>query len=670
MEKTYKPVPECEALRYKGTKDKPDIKIFVSHRIDLDAQTIDNPLYIPVRCGAVYDKRENVEMLGDDTGDNISDKRMSFNELTVQYWAWKNVEADYYGLCHYRRYLSFHERYTENQDFNNHVVADAFGSDFVEKYNLKESEMRKVIENNEIVTLIPLELDKLPGSKKVTVYESLEQNPNVFVTKDIDKYREIFKEKYPEYAVDVDEYFDGYIWRAFNCFILDKKHYFEYNELLFDILDRFLEDWDPRYYNQEQMRMPGYFGEITFGIYYHHLKRLGNLKSVELQVVKVNNVERTEKIHPAFSNGEGIPVVVASSNEYVPFLSTLLCSIRDNASPRRFYDLIVLSNKISKVNREILKGMFAACNNISLRFIEAGNYLAGKKLHTAMHVTTMTYLRLAMLDLLEEYDKAIYLDCDMVLNADIAELYDTDVENYYIAAAVDTVMSGWCNGSDKKQMDYNENKLKLKEKFHYFNAGTLLLNIKEFKKHYTTADLFEIACSEEWKWFDQDVLNMVCEGHVRFLDNAWNVMVHLHNVPAQLPEFFAPLYIYEGYQKALENPKCIHYAGRVIPCFAPMVDLAGMFWKHARSSPYYELILSKMAGGPGYTTQAMHQLLQMHGLEPIPQTGIRNVADVLMPYGSTRRRIAKAVFPKDSPQWNFCKKVFRFFKPVKTNEKS
>ena len=84
-----------------------DIKIFVSHRIDLDSETIDNPLYVPVRCGAVYDKRENVAMLGDDTGDNISEKRNSFCELTVLYWAWKNVKADYYGLCHYRRYISF-----------------------------------------------------------------------------------------------------------------------------------------------------------------------------------------------------------------------------------------------------------------------------------------------------------------------------------------------------------------------------------------------------------------------------------------------------------------------------------------------------------------------------------------------------------------------------------
>ena len=107
MEKHYKPVPDVEALRYKGTPEKPDIKIFVSHRIDLDSETIDNPLYIPVRCGAVYDERENVTMLGDDTGDNISEKRMSYCELTVLYWAWKNVDADYYGLCQDCRYLVF-----------------------------------------------------------------------------------------------------------------------------------------------------------------------------------------------------------------------------------------------------------------------------------------------------------------------------------------------------------------------------------------------------------------------------------------------------------------------------------------------------------------------------------------------------------------------------------
>ena len=89
---------------------EPIIKIFVSHRIDQVSETIDNPLYVNVRCGAVYDKRNPEEyghILGDNTGDNISEKKYRYSELTVQYWAWKNQNADYYGLCHYRRYLIF-----------------------------------------------------------------------------------------------------------------------------------------------------------------------------------------------------------------------------------------------------------------------------------------------------------------------------------------------------------------------------------------------------------------------------------------------------------------------------------------------------------------------------------------------------------------------------------
>ena len=76
-----------------GARDAPEavaeqtapvnIQIFVSHRIDLNAELIDNPLYVPVRCGAVYDRREKVSILGDDTGDNISEKRLSFCEFTV-----------------------------------------------------------------------------------------------------------------------------------------------------------------------------------------------------------------------------------------------------------------------------------------------------------------------------------------------------------------------------------------------------------------------------------------------------------------------------------------------------------------------------------------------------------------------------------------------------------
>lgn len=64
--------------------------------------------YMPIQVGkAISDVDLGIQ--GDNTGDNISHKNKSYCELTGMYWAWKNIkDADYIGLCHYRRYFDFH----------------------------------------------------------------------------------------------------------------------------------------------------------------------------------------------------------------------------------------------------------------------------------------------------------------------------------------------------------------------------------------------------------------------------------------------------------------------------------------------------------------------------------------------------------------------------------
>ena len=60
--------------------------------------------YLPVQVGK-YGK-EPIGYQGDDEGDNISEKNALYCELTGMYWMWKNTQADYYGLVHYRRYFT------------------------------------------------------------------------------------------------------------------------------------------------------------------------------------------------------------------------------------------------------------------------------------------------------------------------------------------------------------------------------------------------------------------------------------------------------------------------------------------------------------------------------------------------------------------------------------
>ena len=80
-----------------------DIKLFVCcHR---PCEVPGHPLLVPLQVGAALADGHFAGFVHDDTGDNISHKNRSYCELTGQYWAWKNAEADYYGFFHYRRYL-------------------------------------------------------------------------------------------------------------------------------------------------------------------------------------------------------------------------------------------------------------------------------------------------------------------------------------------------------------------------------------------------------------------------------------------------------------------------------------------------------------------------------------------------------------------------------------
>lgn len=85
------------------------VKILVAHH--KPGLVISNNVYMPIQVGkekSTYD----LNIIGDNEGDNISLYNPVFCEMTAVYWAWKNLSADYIGLCHYRRYFTFKRNYT------------------------------------------------------------------------------------------------------------------------------------------------------------------------------------------------------------------------------------------------------------------------------------------------------------------------------------------------------------------------------------------------------------------------------------------------------------------------------------------------------------------------------------------------------------------------------
>lgn len=90
------------------------IKILVVAHKEVPVLTGD--IYLPVQVGVkLSGKKISLPWVGDDTGDNISEKNKEYCELTGLYWAWKNLkDVEYVGLCHYRRYF-----YPTRSDFSN-----------------------------------------------------------------------------------------------------------------------------------------------------------------------------------------------------------------------------------------------------------------------------------------------------------------------------------------------------------------------------------------------------------------------------------------------------------------------------------------------------------------------------------------------------------------------
>lgn len=263
----------------------PDIKIFVSHRIDMCSETIDNPLYVPVRCGAIFDKRPCPRIVGDNTGENISDKRLSFCEFTVQYWAWKNVKADYYGLCHYRRYLSFTNTRYPTRD-HGMVEERWLNQDSARKYGQDNlGGMEELISRYDVITSEPAEVKQLvtPKGFQRTVLELWEANIGLLLEKgSISQMLELIDRLTPEYRRAAEEYLAGTKHRGYNCYILREELFERLCQFQFPIL------FEIERYQKEHgclSRVPGYVGEILYGIFMYQVIKLEKWRVKELQLV-------------------------------------------------------------------------------------------------------------------------------------------------------------------------------------------------------------------------------------------------------------------------------------------------------------------------------------------------------------------------------------------------
>lgn len=303
--------------------------------------------------------------------------------------------------------------------------------------------------------------------------------------------------------------------------------------------------------------------------------------------------DKCKRVCPVFDRTDAA-VCVISSDEYAPFAAVLVRSVIANISADKNYDIVILSDDMLQRNRLRIEAMADDLDNVSVRVMDISDIIKDFHFYTWAHFTPNTYYRLLAPDLFKAYKKVIYLDSDIVVNHDVAELYATDLDGYMMAAAYDTHVVAYCTQNPPlEQREYNMKTLGLKNPEEYFQAGVSLFNVEALNKTYPSGYLIEQAASHKLRWLDQDLVNMLFQGKIKRLPNKWNVMIA--NMPQFIDEYYLPADLRTEYYEARLAPYAVHYVGRAIPCYTCTPDLYEYFWKYARQTVFYEILLQRMA---------------------------------------------------------------------------
>ena len=253
-----------------GTEN-PNIKILIScHK---EAPHPQSDVFLPVQVGAANAARRFEGMQPDDEGENISDRNFTFCELTAQYWAWKNLDADYYGLCHYRRYFCF-DGLEHSANDHLQIEEDSLSSFSLRDYRLDDADLiERCVSECDMVAPNYWDISKAetPDGVKRTIQEHMVAY-GLFLEDDIALLREIVQERQPEYANDLDAYLSGSKYLGYSCYIMRKDLFQRFCEFEFDVLLEFDKRFNYEGLTTTRKRICGYLGEILYSVFVRRIE--------------------------------------------------------------------------------------------------------------------------------------------------------------------------------------------------------------------------------------------------------------------------------------------------------------------------------------------------------------------------------------------------------------
>ena len=227
----------------------------------------DDELYLPVQVGS--EGKENLGYQVDNNGENISNKNATFCELTGLYWAWKNLDADYIGLCHYRRHFTCKKLIPFNEEAKFKIL-------------LNKKQTEEILKDTDII---------LPKKREYYIENLYDHYKHTMYVETLDETRKIIEEKCPNYLPEFDKLHKRTSAHMFNMFVMKKEYLNDYCEWLFDILFELEKRIDSSKYDSFHARYLGRISELLLDVWIN----TNGLKYREVKVIDMQNVNWLKK---------------------------------------------------------------------------------------------------------------------------------------------------------------------------------------------------------------------------------------------------------------------------------------------------------------------------------------------------------------------------------------
>ncbi len=209
-----------------------------------------------------------------------------------------------------------------------------------------------------------------------------------------------------------------------------------------------------------------------------------------------------------------IKICFTVDNNYAKYTGSAVASVLSNANIDDKLTFYIISSDITEENKEKINNL-KRIKDFSIVYIKPkeDEFSEFKKIKTTGYLPLTSFYRLKLASYINE-DKIIYLDPDIIVNTSLKELYNTNVEQYFMGAIADI--------GSKRYHKRNQ----LKQKF-YVNSGVLLINLKKWRQE-NAEEIFINCAKDNQNVFilgDQDILNKAFDGKILKLDSRWNVQV-------------------------------------------------------------------------------------------------------------------------------------------------